>query len=61
MWHKSWAMRAIHDRGELWDRLTFLLITSPREGWELESEEITRREIEWLRVPDPEPEASGGA
>lgn len=54
-------MRAIHDRGELWDRLTFLLITSPREGWKLESEEITRREIEWLRVPDPEPEVSGGA
>ncbi len=60
MWHKSWAMRAIHDRGELWDRLTFLLITSLRECWELEYEEITRREIERLCVPDPEPEASGG-
>ncbi len=53
-------MRAIHDRSELWDRLTLLLITNPREGWELEFEEITRREIERLRVPDPEPEANGG-
>jgi hypothetical protein len=60
VWHKSWAMRAIHDRGELWDRLTLLLITSAREGWELEFEEITRREIERLCVPDPEPEVSGG-
>ncbi len=53
-------MRAIHDRGELWDRLTLLLITSLREGWELEFQEITRLPIERLRVPDPEPKAGGG-
>jgi hypothetical protein len=51
-------MRATHDRNELWDRLTLLLIASPRKGWELEFEEISRREIERLRVPDPEPETS---
>ena len=54
-------MRAIHYRGELGYRLTLLLITSPREAWEPEFEKITRREIERLRVPDPEPEVSGGA
>ncbi len=36
---------------ETWDRLVLLLITQPREGWELEFEEITRREIERLSVP----------
>ncbi len=36
---------------ETWDRLTLLLITQPREGWELEFEEITRREIVRLSVP----------
>ena len=36
---------------ETWDRLVLLLITQPREGWELEFEEITRREIERLAVP----------
>jgi hypothetical protein len=33
---------------ETWDRLVLLLITQPREGWESEFEEITRREIERL-------------
>ena len=53
-------MRAVHDRGELWDRLTLPLITSPREGWELDLEEITHRLIQRLRVPDSGPEAGGG-
>ena len=33
------------------DRLILLLIAQPREGWEPEFEEITRREIERLAVP----------
>jgi hypothetical protein len=36
---------------ETWDRLVMLLITQPREGWELEFEAITRREIERLAFP----------
>jgi len=36
---------------ESWDRLVLLLIAHPREGWEPEFEEITRREIERLAVP----------
>ncbi len=36
---------------ETWDRLVMLLIAQPREGWEPEFEEITRREIERLSVP----------
>ena len=36
---------------ETWDRLVLLLITRPREGWEPEFEDITRREIERLAVP----------
>jgi hypothetical protein len=36
---------------ETWDRLVLLLIAQPREGWEPECEEITRREIERLVVP----------
>ncbi len=36
---------------EVWDRLVLLLIAQPREGWEPEFEEITRREIERLTVP----------
>ncbi len=36
---------------ETWDRLVLLLIAQPREGWEPEFEEITRREIERLGVP----------
>ena len=42
------------DRRETWDRLVLLLITQPREGWEPEFEEITRREIERLAVPATE-------
>jgi hypothetical protein len=33
---------------ETWDRLVLLLITLPREGWEHEFREITRREIQRL-------------
>ncbi len=36
---------------ETWDRLVLLLIAQPREGWEPEFEEITRREIERLAGP----------
>jgi hypothetical protein len=36
---------------ETWDRLVLLLIAQPREGWEPEFEEITRREIERLAIP----------
>lgn len=36
---------------ETWDRLVLLLIAQPREGWEPEFEQITRREIERLAVP----------
>ena len=39
---------------ETWDRLVLLLIAKPREGWELEFEEITRREIERLSIPAEE-------
>jgi hypothetical protein len=39
---------------ETWDRLVLLLIAQPREGWEPEFEEITRREIERLAVPAAE-------
>jgi hypothetical protein len=35
---------------ETWDRLVLLLIAQPREGWEPEFHEITRREIERLAV-----------
>jgi hypothetical protein len=44
---------------ETWDRLVLLLIARPREGWELEFEEITRREIERLAVPAEEQERDG--
>ncbi len=36
---------------ETWDRLVLLLITRPCEGWELEFQQITRREIERLSIP----------
>lgn len=36
---------------EMWDRLVLLLIAQPREGWESEYEDITRREVERLAVP----------
>ncbi len=39
---------------ETWDRLVLLHIARPREGWEPEFEEITRREIERLAVRDGE-------
>jgi hypothetical protein len=42
---------ADHKLRETWDRLVLLLIAQPREGWEPEFEEITRREIERLAVP----------
>jgi hypothetical protein len=45
---------AEHKLSETWDRLVLLLIARPIEGWELEFEEITRREIERLAVPTPE-------
>jgi hypothetical protein len=41
---------------ETWDRLVLLLIAQPREGWEPEFVEITRREIERLTVPTGESE-----
>jgi len=36
---------------EIWDRLVLLLIAQPQVGWEPEFEEIIRREIERLSVP----------
>jgi hypothetical protein len=53
-------MRATFDSREVWDRLTLLLITTPREGWETEFEEITRREIERLAVPSEQQEERDG-
>jgi hypothetical protein len=44
---------------ETWDRLVLLLIVQPRKGWELEFEEIIRREIERLALPTAEPECRG--
>ncbi len=44
-------MATAYDTREMWDRLALLLIVHPREGWEPEFEEITRREIERLAVP----------
>ena len=41
---------------ETWDRLVLLLITTPRDGWEPEFDEIARREIERLAVPSGEAE-----
>jgi hypothetical protein len=41
---------------ETWDRLVLLLITRPREGWEPEFEEISRREIARLAAPASESE-----
>jgi hypothetical protein len=42
---------AENNHRETWDRLVLLLIAQPREGWEPEFEQITRREIERLAVP----------
>lgn len=44
---------------ERWDRLVLLLIARPREGWDTEFEEITRREIERLALPTEEREYRG--
>jgi hypothetical protein len=44
---------------ETWDRLVMLLIAQPREGWELEFEAITHREIERLAVPARGVESDG--
>jgi hypothetical protein len=44
---------------ETWQRLVLLLIARPREGWEPEFEEITRREIERLAIPVGEEERDG--
>jgi hypothetical protein len=41
---------------ETWDRLVLLLIAQPREGWEPEFEEITRREIGRLALSTEEQE-----
>jgi hypothetical protein len=41
-------MATTYDKRETWDRLVLLLIVRPREGWEPEFEEITRREIQRL-------------
>jgi hypothetical protein len=41
-----------NDFRETWDRLVLLLIARPLHGWEAEFEDITRREIERLTVPD---------
>jgi NADPH-dependent 2,4-dienoyl-CoA reductase/sulfur reductase-like enzyme len=46
----------VNKRRETWDRLVLLLIAQPGEGWEPELEEITRREIERLRLPEREHE-----
>jgi hypothetical protein len=45
---------------ETWDRLVLLLITRPLKGWELEFQDITRREIERLAVSDEERERADG-
>lgn len=44
-------MQVTYDKSEFWDRLVLLLIACPREGWESEFEEISRREIERLVIP----------
>jgi hypothetical protein len=44
---------------ETWDRLVLLLIAHPREGWEQEFRDITRREIERLYVPEKRESADG--
>jgi hypothetical protein len=46
-------MEERQDATETWDRLTLLLISKPREGWDDTFTEITRREVERL-APHPE-------
>jgi hypothetical protein len=43
---------------ESWDRLVLLLIAQPREGWESEFEEITRREVKRLVILTGEQECN---
>ncbi len=52
----SASMESVADNKlrETWDRLVLLLIAQPRDGWEPEFEEITRREIERLAIPTGE-------
>jgi hypothetical protein len=44
---------------EMWDRLVLLLISRPREGWEAEFRDITRREIERLAPVGQEQDTDG--
>jgi hypothetical protein len=44
---------------ETFDRLVLLLISTPREGYESEFKDITRREITRLAVPAAEQERDG--
>ena len=37
--------------GEKWDRLLLLLVAQPRDGWEVQFEELICRELERLTVP----------
>lgn len=54
-------MDAAKDRArEIWDRLTVLFIARPLEGWEAVFEDITRREIERLAIPDEEQDRADG-
>ncbi len=39
--------------------MVLLLISTPREGWEPEFEEITRREIERLAIPADKVKSDG--
>ena len=48
--------RADNRLRETWDRLVLLLIAQPREGYEVQFEEIVHREIERLAVPAAESE-----
>jgi hypothetical protein len=43
----------------MWDRLVLLLISRPREGWEAEFRDITRREIERLAPVGKERDSNG--
>lgn len=38
------------------DRLLLLVLSEPKPGWEREFEELIRREVDRLRVPDTGPE-----
>jgi hypothetical protein len=47
------------DREDL-DRLLLLLLAEPKAGWEREFEELIRREVDRLCVPDTGPERDLG-